>query len=125
MSEVKHTVVVEFDQSLHPKVDPAKLGESEMLAFAALDTVWNLLNEYAARVTLASLREEMREEGYELPSDQELFRRSVERSGPDGVSSYRDLASSDPVVPFLLHDAFQRLVINAMSMAEEAMGGAE
>lgn len=119
------TFKVEFDQSLHPSVKPGDLDEPSLLAFAALDTAYNLLRDYAVRVTLATIRIEAAEQGQTLPSDEEMFRLAKE-SGVEGApTSYRDLAPLVSQAAMALHEAFEYLVVTATEEAVEGMFGGD
>lgn len=121
----QHTITVEFDQSMHPNTEFDKLDEPSKVAFAALDTAYKLLREYAVRVVLTSIREEAKEQGQELPSDEELFRLARE-SGVEGApTSYLELAPDVEIAALGLHGAFQMLVEVATVEAEEGLGLAE
>lgn len=122
---MSHTVKVEFDQSLHPSVKPEELDEATRLAFVALDTAYNLLREYAVRVTLSAIREEAAEQGVTIPSDEELFQQARE-SGIEGVpTSYLDLAPVDTMAAMALNQAFELLATTAAEEAVEGMFGGD
>ena len=118
-------VKVEFDQSLHPSVKFEELDESAKLAFAGMDTAYNLLRVTAVRVTLQSIRDEAAEQGQTLPSDEELFKAAKE-SGIEGApTSYMDLAPAVTQAAMALHEAFEYLVVVAAEEAVEGMFGGE
>lgn len=117
------SIKVEFDQSLHPSVKFEELDEPGKLAFAGMDTAYNLLREYAVRVTLATIRAEAAEQGQTLPSDEELFQAAKE-SGVEGApTSYMDLAPVVTQAAMALHEAFEYLVVVATEEAIEGMFG--
>lgn len=124
MSDAR-TIPVEFDQSMHPDTDYDKLDEPSKLAFAALDTAYKLLREYAVRVVLTSIREEVKEQGGELPSDEEMFRLAKESGVEDAPTSYMDLAPDVEIAALGLHSVFHVLVEVATVEAEEGLGLAE
>lgn len=76
MSE--HTITVAVDPKLHTR-EPG--SESERLTWAALDTAWNLLREYAVRVTIQDIREANPDSGFPA-TDQELFDSAHPLGGP-------------------------------------------
>lgn len=115
---MSHTVTVEFDQSLHPNTDFDSLDEVSKLSYAVLDTSYNLLREYAVRVTLASVREQVAEQGATLPADEEMFRLAEALGGP---VSYMDLAPDLDIVKLGLHTSFHLLVEVAVTEASEAI----
>lgn len=119
---MSHTVTVEFDPSMHPDTDFDSLDEPSKLAFAALDTSYKLLREYAVRVTLASIREQAAEQGQELPADEELFRQAKEGGNPEAPTSYMDLAPDVDLAALGLHGAFQLLSDTAFADAVEGLG---
>lgn len=119
------TVKVEFDQSLHPSVKFDELDEPSKLAFAGMDSAYNLLREYAVRVTLATIRAEAAEQGQALPSDEEMFALAKE-SGVEGApTSYMDLAPAVSQAAMALHEAFEYLVVVATEEAIEGMFGGD
>lgn len=119
---MSHTIPVEFDESMHPTISLDGLDEQTKLSFAALDTAYKLLREYAVRVTLVSVRETLGEAGVTVPSDDELFRQSRE-SGVEGApASYMDLAPDLRGAALALHDAFTLLVDASIEEAAEALG---
>lgn len=80
--------------SIEVKTDTDNVADTELerLAYSALDTAWNLLNEYAVRVTLQELREEAVKVGVtDFPSDEKLFEDAIASGDPDAPKSYRDL----------------------------------
>lgn len=116
------TVKVEFDPSLHPSVNFDELDAESKIAFAALDTAYNLLRESAVRVVLMSIRTEAAKQGTPITvTDEELFK-LAEESGVEGVpTSYRDLAPNVELAALSLHSAFELLVEAAAVEAEEGL----
>lgn len=123
MSDVKQTVTVEFDPELHTKVKFEDLDEPTRIAFAAMDTAYNVLRDAAVRVTLASLRTAQQEAGEDFPLDEELFQQAKE-SGIEGApTSYRDLAPQSLEAAMNLDAAFSVLVEMATSDAVAGLFG--
>jgi hypothetical protein len=88
--------------------------ELERLAYSALDTAWNLLNEYAVRVTLQELREEAEEAGFtDYPSDEQLFADALASLDPEAPTSYRDLYPGNLDDRLALSGLFASLLIAA------------
>lgn len=117
-----HLVAVEFDPSMHPNTDYGSLDEPSKLAFAVLDTSYKLLREYAVRVTLASVREQLAEQGQALESDEELFSQARESGNPEAPTGYLDLAPDVDLAALGLHGVFQLLVDTATADAVEGLG---
>lgn len=103
----KHSVEVKSD------APDAHDNELERLAYAAIDTAWNLLNEYAVRVTLQEIREEAERVGADFPSDTGLFREARESGDPDAPTSYRDLYPGDYDDRLALSGFFAALLVKA------------
>lgn len=103
----KHAVEVKSD------APDAHDNELERLAYAAIDTAWNLLNEYAVRVTLQEIREEAERVGADFPSDTGLFREARESGDPDAPTSYRDLYPGDYDDRLALSGFFAALLVKA------------
>lgn len=119
MSE-KRTITVEVDLPMHQR--PPQ-NEYEELSWAALDTAWNLLREYAVRGVLLQLREEAAEQGIAFPSDEQLFEQ--EPDNPDFPRSYLDLAASPDSAGRALDAAFQLLVAETFAEATEGLREAQ
>lgn len=120
---MSHTIPVEFDPSMHPDTDFDSLDETSKLVFAALDTSYRLLREYAVRATLAMIREEAAEQGNPIPiTDEELFERVkvFQELGAMVPVSYLDMAPDLPAARIGLYEAFQALIVTAVAEAEEA-----
>lgn len=70
---------------------------STVLAWAALDTAWNLLREMAVRQALAQVREAAGRKGVEWPAtDEEVFEQIKVAHGTEKLPSYLGLAPGDP-----------------------------
>lgn len=117
MSE--HTITVAVDPKLHSR-EPD--GEAERLTWAFLDTTWNLMREYAVRVTLAEIRSQAAERGDTLPSDEELFKEARESGDPDAPTGYLDLAPENGLSAAGLAGAFEVLAEQAFRDAAEGLG---
>lgn len=107
--------------SIEVKTDTDNVADTELerLAYSALDTAWNLLNEYAVRVTLQELREESVKAGVtDFPSDAKLFADAIESGDPDAPTSYRDLYPGNLDDRLALSGLFASLLI----AAAEAVG---
>lgn len=115
---VEDAVVVELDPKLHgtPPDD-----EGTRLSWAVLDTVYNLLGEYAVRVVLADIRTAMKAAGVEISPDEEIFRRAREADPGDPIG-YAELAPRDPDAAARLAEAFGILKGRAKASAAEGIG---
>lgn len=116
MSEEKHTVTVEVDLPIHKR--PPQDGY-EKIAWAALDTAWNLLREYAVRAVLAEMRELAEEDGIPFPSDEELLSRE------GGPRTYLDMAVNPEDAGQALDAAFRILIAETVFALTEGIGGGE
>lgn len=120
MSTENPTFEVKVDPSLHTR-EPE--NEVERLNWAVLDTTWNLLREYAVRITLAEIREQYPD----LPSDEKLFeeaKQTAEESGdPEVPTSYADLAPVNKLAAAGLAGAFQVLQDDAFRDAAAGLFG--
>lgn len=113
----KHVVEVKTD------AESTWDNETERLAFSVLDTVWNLLNEYAVRITLQELRELAEAEGeVDFPSDEQMF---AKLAGVEGApQSYADLYPGSQGDRFAINGLFAGLVIQAGLEADAGINDA-
>lgn len=111
-------VEVKVDPEFHGGAQP--VGEIQRLTWEVLDTVWSLMREYAVRVTLAEIREQLSERGEDFPSDEELLKRVEEESGKP--TTYLDLAPSTEIAGLGIQTSFDVLVAEAFGDAAREMG---
>ncbi len=119
--DLPHLVEVQFDPELHTR-EPANAQEA--LMWSVLDTAWNLLREYAVRITLQEARDQAHAAGEEFPdSDEQVFADSIAEHGENAPKGHLDLAVDCPAVISMLASAFDHLVQETMENA--ATGGQE
>lgn len=119
MSE--HTITVAVDPKLHIR-EPG--SESERLVWAALDTAWNLLREYAVRVTIQDIREANPDSGFPA-TDQELFDSAHPLGGPANHLELAPELGDSPQVNLAvmgLAEAFDAVCSQARSDAALGLG---
>lgn len=116
----KRTITVGIDPSMHPGGEST--NEYQKLLWAALDTAWNLLSEYAVRITLVQIREAMHAQGHEFPDEAGLFEQAVATGDPNAPRSYDDLKEGDYVAAEMLTAMFDRLIESTMRAASGGMG---
>jgi hypothetical protein len=114
----KRTVEVKINPELHSR---APEDQQEALTWAVLDTVWDLLREYAVRTTLQKAREAAREAGAEFPDDDEqVFLDAQAEHGDDAPKNHLDLAPDCQTAAMALAAAFQHLEYETLNEAQEA-----
>lgn len=116
---VANAVPVEVDTERHTR-EPQ--DEGERISWAALDTTWNILREYAVRSVLQDIRDQAAEQGIELPTDEQLFEEGRKSGNPDAPTSYLDLAPNTRAAAEHLATAFGLLFDETM---QDAGGGAD
>lgn len=119
-SQMTHTVTVEVDPTIH-SAPPAPGAET--LTWAVLDTVHNLIREYAVRVVIDAMRAVSQEEGTAFPDKDEDFLGMF--SAPDGPPGYLDLAPGLSEVIEALRVAFTAQVNATFDSAEQGLAIAE
>lgn len=115
MSEKKNVVTVEINPEMHPGQEPEDAEQA--LAWAALDTIWGIMSEYAARTVLASIRTQVKEQGGDFPDDAEI----LEILKSEGFEKFADLAMGDHLAAGLLQGAFDHIVHSTFLAAAKEM----
>jgi hypothetical protein len=115
----QRTVEIKINPKLHTR---APENQQEANTWALLDTVWDLLREYAVRNTLQAAREAAREAGdTSFPDDdEEVFRQSQAEHGDDAPKNHLDLAPDCQTAAMALAAAFQHLENETLQEAQEA-----
>jgi hypothetical protein len=114
----KRTVEVKINKEIH-KREPENAQEA--LAWAVLDTTFDLLREYAVRSVLQTARESARAAGEEFPDDDEqIFADSQAEHGDIAPKNHLDLAPMCRTAALSLAAAYQHLEDEVMEEAGAA-----
>lgn len=112
MSE--QTVTIKLDPAYH---DRAPENAQEDLLWPVMDTVWNLLREVAAKVSLLSIKDQIAEEcpEVEVPSEEVLFAH-LNRNCPCGNQEHGwlDVAPDSGVAAAMFSQAYDALASHVL-----------
>lgn len=115
----ENLLVVKMDRDWHPNGVESKAAE---LHFAALDTAYKLLSEYAVRVAMESIRTAVNAIGGHMGSDAEVFAESADSGLDNAARSYTDLAPHDMAAAGQIAHAFETLIDQVVSKLAANLG---